>query len=74
MPCIIVVLLLVGGIDLNPGLTVMKLAKKFEEFVASYQSMHDHLQAAVPALWAKLDHVFTELSKIINSTNEALKQ
>ena len=67
-------LLLVGGVELNPGPTVAELAKKFEEFIASYQSMCDQFHTTVPALSNKLDQVFAELSTIIYSKNEALKQ
>ena len=70
----IAVLLLVRGVELNPGPTVAELAKKFEEFIESYQFMRDQFQTTVPALSNKLDQIFAELSTIINSTNEALQQ
>ena len=74
LACIIAVLLLIGGVEMNPGPTVAELAKKFEEFVASYQSMRDQFETTVPALSNKLDQIFAELSTIIHCTNETLKQ
>ena len=74
LACIIAMLLLFGGVELNPGPTVAELAKKFEDFIASYQSMRDQFYTTVPALSNKLNQVFAELSTIINNTNEVLKQ
>ena len=36
--CIISMLLLIGGIELNPGPTVAELAKKLDDFIASYHA------------------------------------
>ena len=69
--CIIAVLLLIGGVEPNPGPTVAELAKKLDDFIISYQTVRDQL---LPDLSSRLDAVVKELSDLMNNTNEAFKQ
>ena len=71
--CIISMLLLIGGIELNPGPTVAELAKKLDDFIASYQIMREQIQLSVPTLASKLDQIVKELSTVISNTDEAFK-
>ena len=81
LACIIATMLLISGVELNPGPTVAELAKRLDEFVASYDVMRDHLmqisESTIPALSAsivKANEAFNELSTLLNSTKEAIKQ
>ena len=71
--CIISMLLLIGGIELNPGPTVAELAKKLDDFIASYHIMREQIQLSVPTLASRLDQIVKELSTVISNTDEAFK-
>ena len=55
--CIISVLLLIGGIELDPGPTVAELAKKLDDFIASYHIMREQIQLSVPTLASRLHQI-----------------
>ena len=81
LACIIATMLLIRGVELNPGPKVAELAKRLDEFVAFYDVMRDHLmqinESTIPALSAsivKANEAFNELSTLLNRTKEAIKQ
>ena len=73
--CIIAALLLIGGIELNPGPTVVEVSKRLDDFISSYQTSRDHLLLSVPSLpafttlTARLDDFIKETTTIVNSMN-----
>ena len=72
--CIIAVLLLIGGIECYPGPTMTELAKKLDDFIASYHVTRDQMLLPVPALSSKLDDIVKELLMLIKATSETVKQ
>ena len=70
----------VTRVELNPGPTAAKLAKRLDEFVAFYDVMCGYLMQinettifALSASIVKVNKAFNEFSTLLNSTKEATK-
>ena len=73
LACVIAFLLLIGGVEPNPGPTVAELSKRLDELIVQIQAMRDQL-SALPVLSTKLDVAVTELYSLLDGTKETIKQ
>ena len=73
--CVIALLLLIGGVEVNPGSTVAEISKRLDEFIHSYQAERDQLLLSIPTLSSRLDEHIKDISAlVINMNTEITKQ
>ena len=70
--CVIALLLLIGGVEVNPGPTVAEISKRLDEFIHSYQAERDQLLLSIPTLSSRLDEHIKDISALVINMNTSL--
>ena len=74
LPYIIAGLLLIEGVGLNSGPTVMEVLKKLDEFISTFLVTRDQFLLLVPALSARLAKFVLELKTLVNNMRDKIAQ
>jgi hypothetical protein len=70
--CIIALLLLMAGIEPNPGPTVAELARKLDDFIGMYNVTRDQIQLSIPVLAKRLDEDIKAIHLQLTTINNSL--
>ena len=65
--CIISSLLLIGGVELNPGPTVAEVSKKLDEFIADFRALRSETHDSHTAIYTRLEAFMTEINEKVTA-------